>query len=91
MTASQYTILSQTRGRTAQRVLSALIATPEYARLTDDEKAAAVSYAYKYAAEVAKSELLGNEISVSWCRKAYNQETKSGGSAARYILRNKIK
>ena len=91
LTASQYTILSQTRGRTAQRVLSALIATPEYARLTDDEKAAAVSYAYKYAAEVAKSELLGNEISVSWCRKAYNQETKSGGSAARYILRNKIK
>ncbi len=91
LTASQYTLLSQTRGSTAQRVLSELIATPEYARLSDDEKAAAVSYVYKYAAEVAKSELLGREIAVSWCRKANNQETKSGGSAARHILRNKIK
>lgn len=91
LTGSQYTYLSKTRGKTAQRVLSELIAAPEYARLSDDEKASAVSYAYKYAAEVAKSELLGNEISVSWCRKAFNQETKSGGSAARYILRNKIK
>ena len=91
LTGSQYTQLSKIRGNTAQRVLAEMIATPEDARLSDEEKASAVSFAYKYAAEVAKSELLGSEIVVSWCRKAYNQENKSGGSVARYILRNKIK
>lgn len=89
LNAGEYTGYQQTAGQSAYAMLSDLTASSEYASLTDEQKAEAISIVYSYAKDLAKGDFLesrGVGYSPSSERKRINEAQNNGLSVAQYLL-----
>ena len=67
LTAEEYVELAKVQGTTQRGIVEDLIASDQYANLSDEDKARAIQLAYKYAKEYAQILVLGRkEFSENW-------------------------
>lgn len=65
MSAEEYVAYCTVRGGTSKQIVSDLISSKGYQKLSDAEKIEAINKAYDYATDVAKSEILPKEKALS--------------------------
>ena len=82
LSSEEYVALAKAQGKTAKGLVEDIIASEYYDRLSDQQKAAAISYAYDYAREHARVKTLDDY-------KQYASKWMEGlnGNAAEAILR----
>ena len=72
LSSEEYEELSKTQGQKQKELVEAIIADPAYAGLSDQDKAKAIRYAYDYARDYARGEVIdGHEgITTAWMQAA---------------------
>lgn len=87
LTAEEYVTYSKIKGQTSYDVVSGMIDTPEYKRLTDEEKADAIKKAYEYAGHLASEAVTGNKHeSEKYVELAKTAKKELGLSESEYLL-----
>lgn len=81
MTADEYVEYATTRGQTSYEIVSDMIDSDLYRRMTDEQKADALKRAYQYASHVAAESIHPGHES-----EAYVTEAQQADSAAEYLL-----
>lgn len=67
LSANEYVALAKVQGTTQRNIVSTLVASIRYSGLSDEDKARAIRFAYKYAKEYAQIKVLGRkEFSAKW-------------------------
>lgn len=68
LSSDEYVALAKAQGKTAKRLVEDIIASEYYDSLSDQQKAAAISYAYDYAREYARVKTLADytQYSAKW-------------------------
>lgn len=68
LSAEEYVSLAKTQGQKQRRLVEDILAVDAYAALTDEEKAKAIRYAYDYARDYARGEVLDGHpgITTKW-------------------------
>ena len=68
LSAEEYTALSKAQGRKQKELVESILGNSAYASLTDAQKAAAIDYAYAYAKDYARGEVLEDHpgITTKW-------------------------
>ena len=84
LTEEQYQTLSTTQGETAKRIVTEMIASKDYAAMTDEQKALAIRQAYTYARETGEIAAMDDHYgySESWMR-----QMKEGKEASEILRR----
>ncbi len=78
LTEEEYQTLATTQGQTADRIVSQMIASEEYAAMTDRQKAQAVKLAYEYAKAKGLSETFSDYDGMDgWKRGIDGKETEA--------------
>lgn len=78
LTEEEYQKLATTQGQTADRIVSQMIASEEYAAMTDRQKAQAVKLAYEYAKAKGLSETFSDYAGMDgWKRGIDGMETEA--------------
>lgn len=78
LTEEEYQTLATTQGKTADRIVSQMIASEEYAAMTDRQKAQAVKLAYEYAKAKGLSETFPDYAGLDgWKRGIDGKETEA--------------
>lgn len=78
LTEEEYQTLATTQGQTADRIVSKMIASEEYAAMTDRQKAQAVKLAYEYAKAKGLSETFSDYAGLDgWKRGIDGKETEA--------------
>ena len=78
LTEEEYQTLATTQGQTADRIVSKMIASEEYAAMTDRQKAQAVKLAYEYAKAKGLSETFSDYDGMDgWKRGIDGKETEA--------------
>lgn len=58
LSAEEYVALAKAQGQTQRKLVEGILASRDYAALSDEDKAKAIQYAYKYARESARIEVI---------------------------------
>lgn len=81
LTADEYALFATTCGSTALNTVENVISSPAYRKMTDADKANAISYAYKYATAAAKLAVNPKANVAEW-----KYEAVKSGRPLNYIL-----
>lgn len=88
LTEEQFQTLAETQGKTAKAILDTMIASKDYAALTDTQKAEAIRTAYSYARKTGEIAAIGEEH--TGYGDAWMMEMEQG-KEAEYIIRRVTK
>jgi hypothetical protein len=87
MTADEYVEFSKIKGQTSLDIVSEMIGTDLYSKMTDEEKANAIKLAYEYANHIASSKITdGKHVMDKKHELAQTADKELGVSEAEYLL-----
>ena len=85
LTTDEYEAMCRVQGQTQKRIIEDIISSADYAALSDEDKAKAISYAYDYARDTARIEVFDDYpgYSAKWMEQI-------DGNAVEIILRQAV-